>query len=344
MKRLLIYTQVVDRTHPVLGFFHTWIQELSPYFASITVVCLENGEYELPQNIRVYSLGKEEGGVGALRYILRFYQLLWKIRDTYDSVFVHMNEEYILMGAPIWRLLGIRTSMWRNFHKGTWRTRIAVAFANKVFCTSGSSYTARFKKTHILPVGVDLTLFAPVSTVARNPGSILSFGRIAPVKNIHLLIQALKEVDKRGIAFTASIYGDALPVDEAYRLQLIETVETENLSHKITFHAGIPHRDAAQIFQEHEIFVNLSPSGMYDKTIFEAAAVGTLSIASSEDYTHETNSQLVIDGKGVVPLTNTLVRVLTTPPEVKESLRGELHTLAQKHSLTNVIHRLCHEV
>src|SRR3989344_6741688 len=56
--RLLIVTQKVDKNDPVLGFFHRWIEKFAKNFERVTVICLGKGEYNLPANVKVLSLGK----------------------------------------------------------------------------------------------------------------------------------------------------------------------------------------------------------------------------------------------------------------------------------------------
>lgn len=60
--RLLIVTQKVDRDDDLLGFFHQWICEFAKHCDFVTVICLEKGEYALPANVRILSLGKERCG------------------------------------------------------------------------------------------------------------------------------------------------------------------------------------------------------------------------------------------------------------------------------------------
>lgn len=56
----MIVTQKVDVNDPILGFFHRWVEEFAKHFERITVICLQKGEYNLPANVKVFSLGKEE--------------------------------------------------------------------------------------------------------------------------------------------------------------------------------------------------------------------------------------------------------------------------------------------
>ena len=101
--RLLILTQKIDAEDSILGFFHEWVREFSKNTESVLVICLERGIVNLPQNVRVFSLGKESGS-SRFGYILNFYKLIWKYRKEYDSVFVHMNQVYVLLGGLFWKL------------------------------------------------------------------------------------------------------------------------------------------------------------------------------------------------------------------------------------------------
>ena len=146
--RLLIVTQKVDINDPTLGFFHCWVEEFAKHFETITVICLQKGEYNLPENVRIISLGKEKltanshqssafsyklSALRKVKYILKFYKYIIRERKNYDSVFVHMNQEYILLGGIFWRLFGKKIYMWRNHHAGSFLTDVATTFCEKVF-------------------------------------------------------------------------------------------------------------------------------------------------------------------------------------------------------------------
>jgi hypothetical protein len=130
--RLLVITQKINNTDPVLGFFHQWIAEFAKRAESIIAICLEKGTCALPANVRVRSLGKEVRP-SRLLYLVHFFTYLWQERKNYDAVLVHMNQEYVLLGALPWRLLGKKIYMWRNHHSGSVFTQIAGYLCNKVF-------------------------------------------------------------------------------------------------------------------------------------------------------------------------------------------------------------------
>ncbi len=325
--RLLLYTQIVDSTDPILGFFHRWIEVLAARVEHITVVCLKEGEHTLPANVQVLSLGKERGA-SRIAYVWRFYAYLYRLRGTYDAVFVHMNQEYVLMGAPLWKLGGTPLYLWRNHYAGSLLTYLASYFCTKVFYTSRASFTAQFPHAVRMPVGVDLARFSVLDPAPRAPRSILMLGRIAPSKRVAVFVEALGLLAKKGNQFTASIYG---PVgDPVYQEALKKRIEELGLS-QVKLGGAVTHEETARVFAAHEVFVNLSEPGMYDKTMFEAAASGCKVISANPEspfmYTEPTPEACV-----------------HAMEKAFEDVHENHRAAAQANSLDTLAERLVHEM
>lgn len=297
--KLLIVTQAVDADDPILGFFCRWIEEFATRVERVEVICLREGKHALPANVRVHSLGKERGRpvLGAAAYALRFIALAWRLRRDYDAVFVHMNQEYVLIAGWLWKIMGRHVYLWRNHYAGSWLTDIAAAFCTKIFCTSKYSYTARYAKVALMPVGVDTSRFAHDSRVTRVPHSILFLARIAPAKRPEILLGALAMLNGRGVRFTATFVGSPLPEHESYYADLIAQADTLGLRTMVSFKTGVPNSETPKLYQSHEIFVNTSPSGMLDKTLFEAGACGAIPLAMSDDWATVAGTDLSFAGE-----------------------------------------------
>ena len=128
---------------------------MSEKFEKISVICLEKGKYDLPSNVKVYSLGKESGR-SKIKYVKNFLNFILGLHKDYDAVFVHMNQEYVLIGGFFWKLMRKKVYMWRNHRSESICTDIASVFVIK-FCTSKYSYTAKYKT--ILMLGIDTNDF-----------------------------------------------------------------------------------------------------------------------------------------------------------------------------------------
>ena len=325
---------------PVLGFFHRWVEKFSGHYEKITVIALGVGAYHLPANIKVLSLGKEAGR-SRLKYILNFYRYIWEERKNYDVVFVHMNQEYVLLGWKLWRVLGKKIWFWRNHPRGSMLTDLAVWMSDRVFCTSKYSYTARFKKTEIMPVGIDTELFVRKPEIKRVKNSILSLGRIAPIKNIDLLIEALNILNKEKFNFNAAIIGDAKKEDARY-LDLIKSKVSEyGLEQRVHFKGAVPPREITDIYNSYELFVNLTPTGSMDKTIFEAMACESMVLTSNQSLRGLIDNTFVVNENNAISLASNIEYILSLTESEKDKFGKDMRIFAVKdHGLDKLIDKL----
>jgi glycosyltransferase involved in cell wall biosynthesis len=278
--KLLITTQAVDRNDSILGFFHGWITELATHFDYIEVVCLREGEHTLPSNVRVHTLGKEKRITSSLVYALRFLSHVWKLRRSYDAVFVHMNPEYVILGGLLWKLQGKKIHLWYNHPETGVRLWLAIALADKVFHTSPYAATAHAKNAVRMPAGIDTTLFTP-QNVTRAPNSIYLQGRVAPSKRTHLACAAARLLRERGMPVTLTVVG---PEDPSYAGRLKEEYADLIEAGALTFLGPKPNRETPALYSAHEVSLNLAADGHYDKTVLESLACGTPAVVASRAF------------------------------------------------------------
>ncbi len=337
--KLLIITQKIDRNDPILGFFHGWVAEFAKQFKSIVVICLLRKNFSLPDNVAVLSLGKEKWRSKAKYIFLLFYFSL-RYYNRYDAVFVHMNEEYIVIAGWLWRLMGKKVFMWRNHHAGNIMTDIASFFCNKVFCTSKFSYTAKYKKTTLMPLGIDMNIFKQNLSIKKIPKSILFLSRISPTKNTHIFIEALGILKKQEIEFSADIFGDALPKDEKYFMELKKRSQELSLEDKLKFYSGIANYETPKVYSAHEIFINLSSSGMYDKTILEAMTCGCLTLASNENLRGLIDERMIIKNREAEEVNQKLLLTLSLSNNEKSKIISDNLKFAESQSLILLSNKL----
>ncbi len=342
-------TQKVDREDPILGFFHTWIYKLSFKFEFIYVVCLWKGKLDLPGNVKVYSLGKELkfsifnfqfSILKKIRYIFKFFNLCFFQSLSYDAVFVHMNQEYVLLGGIFWKIMRKMVFLWRNHPVGGVLTRLSVFLANKVFCTSEFAFVARYKKTSIMPVGIDTERFKDLK-IEKSRNSILFLGRMSPIKKPDLLIDALNLLNQKDINFRCNFYGDPSPKDTDFYANLKAKARKLNLESKVIFHPGVPNYNAPTIYSEHNIFVNLTPTGSFDKTILEAAACGCLVVVTNESLKGEIDERMIIQDYSASELAEKIEFWLNADSAEKADASLKLQKYVfQNHSLNALMEKL----
>ena len=196
-------------------------------------------------------------------------------------MFVHMNQEYVVLGGLLWKIFGKRIFFWRNHPYGNNWTRIAVFFSDKVFCTAVESFTAQFKKTHVMPAGVDTKIFREDDSIKREQGSLLAFGRIAPVKRVEKTLDLVVTLLSQGLSVELSVVGDALPRDQVYVEELKKRASLGHIEAHTHFLRGVDFVHAPQMYQRHEVYLNFTESGSFDKTVIEALACGTKVLVSN---------------------------------------------------------------
>ncbi len=156
--KLAIITQKLDPTDYVFGFFYGHVIDLARVCEEVHVICLEcsSGEYVLPDNVHVHSLGKAEG-VGKWGYVRRFYSFLFMKRNEYDTVLIHMEPMYVLLGGLFWRLMGKRVVLWYNHIYHDWKLRLSVPFLNEIIGVSKGGVPVEHKRIRLVTYENDLT-------------------------------------------------------------------------------------------------------------------------------------------------------------------------------------------
>lgn len=306
--RLLIITQKVDQSDQLLGFFIEWLKRFAQKFEKITVVCLEKGEFNLPQNVKVISLGKERFVVSGTRNVqtsirklgllFNFYKYIWLESRNYDGVFVHMNPIWMVLGGICWKVMGKKRFLWYTSGGVTFKLKLAEKFAGVIFTASKESFRLSSKKVIVTGHGIDTELFKPISIYRHIDISkslkLLSVGRIAPVKSYETLVDAAKILKDEGVDFEVTMVGEApLKRDRNYELGIRNKIEELGLARHFSFVGKVNHNDLPRYYQLHDIFIHLSKTGSLDKTILEAMACGMNVLSSNDSSRDFLSSELV---------------------------------------------------
>lgn len=346
--RLLFITQKMDKDDDVLGVYHHWIEELAKKIDKLSVICLYRGRIELPNNVFVYSLGKEKlrnWEIGKLSYLWNFYKYLYRLRGNYDAVFVHMNPEYILLGGLFWKLLGKKIFLWYNHPLGGLKVRLAAKFCQKVFHTSPFAYAARFSHSQIMPAGIDTDIFKR-DFRKKEPNSIFYLGRISPVKNLDCLIEAAKILRESGVAFYLSIVGSPInPEDYEYEKKIKSVAKNLIDSGFIKFMLFVSNQKVPELYNQNELVVNLTDTGSLDKAMLEAMACGCLVLTSNKALQPVLPPEFIFQEKNSQNLAEKIVVLLKLTQTEKENYgRNFREYVIKNHDLKILIDKLISKI
>lgn len=325
--KLLIITQKVDKKDPILGFFHNWIKEFSKRYESLLVICLEQGNHDLPANVKVLSLGKEEGR-SVFKYVFRFYKYVWSERKNYDSVFVHMNPEYVDLGGLFWRIWKKRIGLWYVHRQTNLRIWLAEKFADIIFTSAPESFRLKSKKVHYVGHGIDTEIFRPLPR-GEESRQLLHVGRITPIKHCEVLIEAVEILKKENPRWRAVFIGE--PVTEADKRYF------ESLEGDAVFLGSMPPEKVNEEFSRSFASVNMTPTGGMDKAVLESLAAGCPAFTSNKIFKHILPDELIFESGDSADLAR---KIAGSPREAE--LKRAFSDVRSNYGLSEIINKITH--
>ena len=344
--KLLILTQKVDKNDDILGFFHGWLMEFAKHCEKITVVALEAGEYDLPKNVKVLSLGKKSTSQKSKvykvkskeKYTFNFYKYIWRERNNYDNVFVHMNPEYVVLGGLFWKLWHKKIGLWYTHKAVNLKLRIAEKMVDIIFSASPESFRLKSKKLKIMGHGIDIDKYN-CEPGRQNKFAVLCVGRISPIKNQKLLIEAIDVLvnQKNQTNLKIIFVGDvSSKKDEVYLEELKESVRNKKLEGNILFEGSIPNKEIVGYYCNSKLSVNLCPTGGADKVVLEAMACARPVIVLNKTFENILPNKFILQKENASELAEKIMAILREEKTYKE-LRKEIR---KKHNLENLIQNI----
>ncbi len=342
--KLLILTQKVNKNDAILGFFHLWIEEFAKHCESVTVICLEKGEYNLPESVKVLSLGKEEGRAKA-EYISRFYRYIWAERDNYDQVFVHMNLEYVILGGILWKLLGKKIAMWYVHRSSPLALRLAEKLVDRVFTSAKESFRIKSNKVIYLGHGIDVARFKE-SFPDWGKIKVLHVGRITRIKNIRIILEAVKNLIQRGTKIDeVKFVGETVTADDT---EYKKSLSKLDLGEIVKWVGPVNYNLLPQSFGDSTLSINAAPTGGMDKVVLES-----LIARRAVFYTNEAFHQVFGDKKDLfwfkendsTDLAEKISNFLKLDTEEKNKIISDLNIKVRRdYSLETLIRKIVQNI
>src|SRR3989344_5339455 len=345
--KLLIITQKVDVNDDVLGFFIEWIRKLASKVEQVIVICLFKGKYDLPDNVKVFSLGKEEGA-SKLKYLKHFYEYIWKLRTNYDSVFVHMNPKYVVLGAPFWKMWGKKIVLWYAHGHIPPALKLADKLTDIAVASTPEGYRVPYtKKLKVIGQGIDTERFRPRDKRGETGDKfkIVSVGRITPSKDYETLIEAAEILKNDGVKFQIEIAGQpATGNDIEYMKKLKNALENKKMTDMFQFVGPIANKDLSPFLWSADLFVNMSHTGSLDKAILEAMATGLPVLTCNEALINvlgNYSDQLMFPKKDDKALAEKINFLMKMPIDRKETTSYDMRRIVvENHNLDGFIDKL----
>jgi len=364
--KLLIICQKVDSKDDNLSFFLNWIAEFVKHYKQITVICLFRGEYNLPDNVKVLSLGKERNSpiknryalrvmryAHQIKYLINFYKYTWQERKNYDEVFVHMSQVYIILGGMFWKIWRKKIGLWYAHGSVPFSLKIAEKFTDYIFTSTKSGCRIESKKINVVGQGIDTNKLKAKSLKLKaqeGPFKIITVGRVSPVKDLETLISAIEILAKEIKNLKLEIIGGPGTAEhEKYLLELKEDVRRKNLTDIIEFVGPKPYHEVLSYFQKASLFINASHTGSLDKTLLEAMSFELPILSCNESLLEVLSAysdRLMFEKKNYQELAEKIKIIYNLSPEERRKMGQDLRRIVEfDHSLEKLVKKIknCYE-
>ncbi len=184
--------------------------------------------------------------------------------------------------------------------------RKIVRLTDLIFSISNSTTESllnnyRAKKVITVPLGVDLTFIEQIKP-STEQFDIAYLGRIAAIKHIEHLIEALYILKEEGIPIKAVIIGDG-----SLKQDLVQLTEKRGLENAVKFTGNVSEQEKISILKSSRLFVMPSEREGFSLATLEAMACGCVPVvAEPNDFELFGISQFVRNGENGLyfPLAN----------------------------------------
>ncbi len=346
-RRLLLFNLVTDTQHPILGFTTQWIRALAARVEIIHVITMQAGEIDVPENVRVHSVGRELG-YSEPRRVVEFYRHLFRILRTerIDGCFSHMMQIFSVLAGPVLRAAGIPLVTWYAHPSLPLSVKMAHFFSHRMVTSLPGAYPYRKDKLTVIGQGIDTTLFRGLENGRASDDTILCVGRLSRVKNHPTLLRAAALLPRR---YRVIVLGATSgPDDEAYACELRELVAELGLGEIVTFEKPVPAAELPAHYQRCAVHVNLTPAGFGDKVAWEAMSCARPCLVANEDFCETLGghaAELLFRDRDAADLAAKLGALLEKTPAERDRIGADLREqVARLHSLPRLADRILDEL
>ena len=285
LQRLLLFNLATDEKDPILGFTVDWIRALAARVPNVDVITMRSGPTDLPENVRVYSIGKERGWTEARR-LVEFYRRLALLlhEQTYDACFAHMQERFALLAAPLLKLKHIPVTLWYVHPHTPLALRAATRTVDRVITASSSSCRVRTSKLIVTGHGIDTDRYVPAFS-DRSRFRAVAVGRVTPIKRLDLLVDAVARVQsRRAQALEVRLIGPTDSADIKYEAALRRRVSEMGIASQVNFVGPLGTEELIAEYQAADVIVSVTRAGSFDKSAIEGMSCGLPLLTMNPDF------------------------------------------------------------
>lgn len=276
--RLIFVTQSVDADDPILGATVAKLRALAQRCDELVVITDRIGAHDLPANCTLRTFGARTKLGRGVRYARALVPQLLR-RERPDALIAHMCPIYLVLAAPLAKLVRVPLALWYTHWTIDRTLRLATVLADVGLSVDRRSYPLDRPKVKGIGHGIDVTQFAARRGEPLRNGTLrlLALGRTSPSKDFATLVRACGRCRAEGLDLRVEIYGASSTEEERlHRLELERLIETEGLGDVVSLGEAVPRSAVPELVRGADAVVNTTrgqtSGGALDKVVYEAAA------------------------------------------------------------------------
>ncbi|MGQ0743938.1 MAG: glycosyltransferase family 4 protein [Acidimicrobiales bacterium] len=348
--RNLVYVcKAVDADHPSVATQVRWINVLAgnARIGRLTVLTRHRGRGDLAANVVV----KTFGGAGWPSTTASFLAVAARLKPVDADAFL------VVQGGPYPALLAAHKLLWRR-PVYQWKAQPHVsarmaAYArwcdDLIFTATPGSFPESAKPGGVRVVGhgIDTGHFRPPVAPVIPERDLVALGRVAPIKRLGVVLDAMAACATLGFKPTLDIVGPS-PVGDPVAAGLLSRARELGCESQVRFMPAVAHESVPALLSRYRAMVNFSDTA-FDKAAGEAMACG-LAVVTTNPCTVEMLpsilvSRLAADHDDPADQARIITEVLgwdaTTRAQVGEQLR---QVIVANHSLDSLFDKILDQI
>lgn len=279
-RTLFFITLYYGNDNVLLSHTEYWVAEFAKHFDEVRVFAVHEGTHEdPPKNVLVRKLG---GGSFKARAqaltILIITSLKIFFRKGEPVVFYHMFPSPAVILGPILKLKKITQILWYSHSATSLLLKIATRWVDYVVTPTTHSFPIPSKKVRVVGHGIPVLFDSQrqMSILAHRKDDILYVGRISPIKNIEIIIEAIDR------SKTSS--RKLLLVGPVLSMEYKEKIESLSASKgiELAFLDSVPFISVGDVMSNHSMFFSGNPKTL-DKATVLAAICGCFVLTAEKE-------------------------------------------------------------
>jgi glycosyltransferase involved in cell wall biosynthesis len=276
--RLVFVTQSVDAEDPILGATVAKLRALALRCDELVVITDHVGAHDLPENCTLLTFGSSTKLGRGLRYLRALGPQLLR-RDRPDAVIAHMCPIYLVLAAPLAKVVRVPLALWYTHWTVDRTLKLATRLADVGLSVDRRSYPLDDPKVLGIGHGIDVTQFAARNGLPESNGTLrlLALGRTSPSKGFATLLRACSRSRADGLDLQVEIHGASTTEEEQrHRRELEAMIAAEGLTGTVELGEPVPRPAVPELVRSVDAVVNTTrgqtSGGALDKVVYESAA------------------------------------------------------------------------